>query len=487
MTAEEGADTVVAHQTAHQAGPDVDVVVAGGGMAGLTAAATAASHGATVLLAEAGEKPGGAAWWSNGLFWTARDLQTYRRHIPDGNPVIAERIIAGMDDALEQIRALGVPISAHRTDPVMAIGAGHAIDIRALIQEQEARLRRHGGRIVTGARVTGAALREGAVDVRISSGGSEQRVRSWALVLATGGHPSSWPASSDLADQPVPGVARRCLLHSRGDGLRAGRELGADTAGPPEGVYGHLVPAPLAEDWTPASFVRLSQYYSDAAVALDLRGRRFADETLGDEVLNQALLDHTETARASGDADAGTTTPPLAVLLFDDRVRRSRATEESYPGLGPLDRFAAAVDAGGANLTAEDVPGLVYGLAALGVDTGTARTTVERYREAIASRSGIADGVPVTAEADPLTEAPFHALLVQPSVTMTFHGVRTDERFRVLDRGGRPVPGVFAAGADAGGLQGRRYAGGLAPSFIGGRTAGLEAARLAASAQGTRR
>jgi hypothetical protein len=45
----------------------------------------------------------------------------------------------------------------------------------------------------------------------------------------------------------------------------------------------------------------------------------------------------------------------------------------------------------------------------------------------------------------------------------------------VLDEGGSPIPGLLAAGADAGGLYVRAYAGGLAAALV----FGLRAARTA--------
>jgi hypothetical protein len=46
-----------------------------------------------------------------------------------------------------------------------------------------------------------------------------------------------------------------------------------------------------------------------------------------------------------------------------------------------------------------------------------------------------------------------------------------------LDRGGAPIEGLYAAGADAGGTYHTGYGGGLAMALTLGRVAGAEAAR----------
>src|SRR5258706_12224021 len=73
-----------------------------------------------------------------------------------------------------------------------------------------------------------------------------------------------------------------------------------------------------------------------------------------------------------------------------------------------------------------------------------------------------------TLDPEPLIDPPFHALEVQPAITFPFGGLRVDPDGRVLDRDGAAVPGLFAAGADAGGLQGLRYVGGRALGLVFG-------------------
>ncbi len=76
----------------------------------------------------------------------------------------------------------------------------------------------------------------------------------------------------------------------------------------------------------------------------------------------------------------------------------------------------------------------------------------------------------------PINRPPFYAAPVVQGVVDPAGGLRIDSDARVLDRGGRPIEGLFAAGADAGRAYTREH-GGLAFGLIFGRRAGGNAAR----------
>ena len=73
-----------------------------------------------------------------------------------------------------------------------------------------------------------------------------------------------------------------------------------------------------------------------------------------------------------------------------------------------------------------------------------------------------------------LTEPPFTAVRVHAAVTHTIGGLRIDDRARVLREDGTPVPGLYAAGADAGGIFTGGYGSGLAAALVYGRDAAEE-------------
>jgi succinate dehydrogenase/fumarate reductase flavoprotein subunit len=75
----------------------------------------------------------------------------------------------------------------------------------------------------------------------------------------------------------------------------------------------------------------------------------------------------------------------------------------------------------------------------------------------------------------PLATPPYYVIEVIPAITYTFTGLSIDDEARVLTDDGSPVPGLLAAGADAGGVFHRAYAGGLASALV----FGLQAAATA--------
>ncbi len=70
------------------------------------------------------------------------------------------------------------------------------------------------------------------------------------------------------------------------------------------------------------------------------------------------------------------------------------------------------------------------------------------------------------------------AVRVKPGITHTIGGLRVDDRARVLDAAGAPVPGLTAAGADVGGISAGGYASGLASALVLGLRAAESALAL---------
>lgn len=445
-----------------------DVVVIGSGVSGSAAAMSAARRGAKVALLEKQQEFGGSAALSAGMFWTAPTVDAYRKRIPLGNLDLGARLVGDYEEALVELRASGCWIADEPKRDIMTFGIGYSTDIRAILGWCRETVRAAGGQTNCGEAVVEILQKQGRVTgvVARTAEGLLIRYNAPAVVLTTGGFQGD---RAELTRNMGPN-ADRLLLRSNpgsvGDGLRLGRAAGAGGTAAMSTFYGHLLPYPLNQ-FEPEHYLPYSQYYSGSTVLVNVHGERFADETGGDEILNQAVTFQPE---ARG------------ILIFDEFVRRTEVVEEPFPGLGSIDRLGTAIKAGGIYATARTLPELVEQVVKWGVDGERLTATLERYMEVAAAGGGAAQGIPVSSSARPPQEGPFHALMVQPSITFTFGGIRTNSAGEVLDYDGRPVAGLYGAGADIGGLSNYGYAGGLAPGYITGRWAGTSAARHASGA-----
>ncbi len=266
----------------------VDLLVLGGGMAGLTAAASAASQGAQVILVEQGEQVGGSAIYA-GFAWTAPSPDVMAEVNPHGDPDLADVLLGGFDRGVQWIRSLGVDCRPAVT--VLRYGRGHQFDTTHYLSACEQRIKEHGGDVLTRARAESLLMDEGTVHgarCRLPDGSLRPIAAKWTM-LATGGFQGDPVLRAQLIHPQARDLQLRANPHSDGDGLRLGLSAGAAVGKPGAGFYGHLVPAgvPLSD---PSTFVDLALYYSEHALLFNLEGDRFVDETIGDHITTMALL-----------------------------------------------------------------------------------------------------------------------------------------------------------------------------------------------------
>ena len=109
---------------------------------------------------------------------------------------------------------------------------------------------------------------------------------------------------------------------------------------------------------------------------------------------------------------------------------------------------------------------------------GDLEKTVARYNEMVREKVVDEFGKNLADSAGSLENPPFYCMRLQPKVHYTPGGLGIDEKARVLDIKGRPIPGLFAAGEVCGGIHGADRLGGcaLVECIVFGRIAGREAA-----------
>ncbi len=109
----------------------IDLVIVGGGQAGLAAGAAAASRGLSVIVFEKADRYGGSAHFSAGILWTAPDVSTLTGLLPDGDPELGRVLVEGFEPAVAAARDAGVPVSERWTEH-LGFGVAYRTDIHAL-------------------------------------------------------------------------------------------------------------------------------------------------------------------------------------------------------------------------------------------------------------------------------------------------------------------------------------------------------------------
>lgn len=426
---------------------EVDLLVVGAGMAGLTAAARAARDGLAVLVVDVAEETGGSARFA-GYAWTAPGHDVMDQQNPHGDGALKRALVDRFQDGVAWIRSVGVETGAAQR--VLSFGRGHRFDTNHYLDTCRRLVLDSGGAVLLGTETERLIVEDGVVTGAVLAGAE---VRATSTLLATGGLQGDLDLRAAHVHPQAGRMQLRANPYSRGGGYRLAARAGAATGPDNAGFYGHLVPSgvPFAD---PADFVDLSLYYSEHALLFNLAAERFTDETLGDHLTAMALLDQPESR---------------GLLVADARVFRDWIVGSYVEGAVAVDKFALASKRGGRAGLAEDLDDLANLPREWGYDGAAIRDGVSRFNEAPEREL----------DSLPLTEPPYYVIETVPAITFSFHGVRIDDRARVLRPDGRPLPGLLAAGADAGGLWNRAYAGGLAAALVFGLTA-AETARQAA-------
>src|SRR5918997_1064110 len=426
------------------------VVVAGGGLAGLSAALRAVELGARVALLEKGDRPGGSFLLSSGYVWSYADVPTYRREAPGGDVVLQKQVLERLGSGLDWLEGAGGVLLSRETGNPLTFGARFepGRTVAALVE----RVLASGAEVLTGTALEALAEDAGRITgVRASSSGEKVEFAADAVVLASGG----FAAKPDLVGRYVIGgpgaLPVRAHRGSTGDGFIAALERGALASSGLDEFYGRNLPAPPAA-FPPERFVEVSQLYGRHAVAVNARGERFADEG----------ADWSETALTRATARQ----PGLhAYYVLDAAGLRVRVRERTVGEMVEVAR-----NTGGTVVEATSLGGLAARLGGLGLPRDVVFRTLENYNEAVASGGEMSP--PRTGPARPLREPPFVAVKVAPYITHTVGGLVVDARCRVLRKtDAEPIPGLYAAGVEVGGVSTGGYTSGLAAALVFGRTA----------------
>ena len=459
-----------------------DVVVAGSGMGGLTAAVRAQRAGADVVLLEKAAEPGGTMRESAGsVHGGVTSYEEMREAVPWGDADLQRALAEGLPRAFEFFESVGAPIGPPGANPLSrSIGQPPIAFTNFMVSDFEAQ----GGSLLTETPLLRLLInsRNEVIGVLADGPGGPVRILANAVVLATGG----WAGNAQMVNQHL--TRDFPSLHQRncgfgglqppltGDGILAALELGAAPSdGGFDSFYGHLLPA------RPASFshplINYSMYHGQWCVCVNLRGERFTDESRGkltglerrprwgrEEHLNM------EVARQPNAA---------GVYIWDHEINQTQALAEH--GLGDIDKFEAFRQAGAPVAKADTVQELADLMERWGRGIPAEHVVHDIYQFNEAATNGKAWALPVPKQdsefAVPLTRPPYYAVLGQTGITGSHGALKVNPDAQVLSRTGRPIQGLYAAGIDIGNIGNYIYLGFLGYGAAFGVISGENAAR----------
>jgi fumarate reductase flavoprotein subunit len=466
---------------------EYDVVVIGGGGAGLASGVSAAEHGASVILLEKLSKLGGSTGRAIGSFTSSGTTLQRKAGIvdnPDDHDVDAglfgpreyearnnarlRRFFFGQSAAtLDWLASLGLSFHGPSPEPPNRVARMHNVvpNAKAYVAALQVRLLRLGGVIVCDAPVEELVVEKGRVTgVATRIDGQRRIIRARrGVVVAAGDYTNSPEMIAQYRGDRFTKI-EGINPYAVGDGHRLAERIGAKLVNmditygpelrfvPPSGAtLEQLLPSrgpllrlmglvmPLVPGFLMRWMIKRmlvtwqhpeDRLLLDGAILVNQEGRRFCDETV------------------SPDREIAVAAQPdkVAYLLLDEALIARYSEWPNYISTAPEIAYAYVRDylrlrpdiahEGGS-------PGQVASARAIPADVLEA--TVAAYNEELSGAPSVS--TPRAEGGRPLTGSRWVLLgPLKAYFTNTEGGLAIDESLRVLDNDGQPIPGLYAAG-----------------------------------------
>lgn len=428
-----------AEKTAEHTEREADIVIVGGGVAGLTAAVEASATGLNVVLIEKMGMLGGSTALSGGKILAAGSVFQKEQGIEDTPKefydfmigmgeglvneeklkMIAEGSAANIDWLMEQgvefSDKIDTPNPAMKPNRGLTVASGSGMGFITPLEEAATK---QGVEIMLETRGT-KLLKDDSGAIcgveALQSSGDTITFHSKAVILATGGY----DRNEEVKQQYSPTYANSRTnvgAGNTGDGLIMAREIGANIIGNDSAIAQISAYGAAGKDM-----------FTFSGLYVSVKGERFMDESSPRPVRTPIVLRKTNA--------------PEFYMIIDSKG----ATEGIETAV--KDKTAFKAD------TLEELA------KAAGMEPELFVKSVERYNELKAK--GVDEDFGKSAELmDPIEEAPFYAIHCNMNTAGTFGGPQTDLEAQVLDTEGNVIPGLYAAGeVSSGDLINKEYPG----------------------------
>lgn len=438
-----------------------DIVVVGGGGAGLTSAIAAREKGANVILLEKMPILGGNTNYATGGINAANSALQKKLKIEDSaelyyqdtlkggknknNPELLKTLTENSGEIITWLTDRGVDLTEvsysggqsvkriHRPTGGKAVGP---VVVAALADTAE----KEGVDIRTESYVS-EIIKDGnrVVGVKVKHKDQTYTIKAKAVIMATGG----FGANPEMVTQYKPDLKGFGSTNSpaiTGEGIKMVQAAGGDLVDMTE-IQTH----PTVVHHNTAMITETVR--GEGAVLINRDGKRFINELETRDVVSKAEL-----------AQEGKS----AFLVFDQGIREKLKAADGYVKKG----FAKE------GQTIEELAGKI------GVNSKNLVATIDQYNKYVKAGKDTEFNKNILPKE--LTQAPFYAIEVSPAVHHTMGGVRINNAAEVLTINGEVIKGLYAAGEITGGVHGGNRIGGNAMTDITvfGKIAGENAAEF---------
>ncbi len=447
---------------------DCDIAIIGAGGAGLTAATEAASKGAKVIVFEKLSIVGGNSNFSTGGINAAYTKEQQRLGIKDStevffndtmiggkflnDPDLVHTLVNQSASIVEWLQSplIGADLSdvgmfggatnkrIHRPKGGGAIGE-HLVPLlkkAALAQGAEIRLKH---------KVVDITSDEGkASGLRISTGEGEYNVNANAVIIASGG----FGANPDLITTYQPTLAKFATTNhpgATGDAFSMVEKFNAALV-QMEQIQTH--PTVVVH----TGIMITEAVRGNGAILVNHLGKRFVNEMENRDIVSNAILK----------SDGHT-----AFIIFNQNIRESLKAIEEYTTV---------------MISAQTISELAKKIE---VNPTILEDTIKKYNDYVVKKIDPDFKRNPASMEKSLAEGPYYAIEIEPAVHHTMGGLKINTKAEVINKSGKPIPGLFAAGEVTGGVHGANRLGGnaVADYCIFGKIAADSAIEYVKSAQ----
>ncbi len=434
---------------------ETDIVVIGGGGAGITAAIAAHEKGAKVILLEKTALLGGNTNYATGGINAAGTKIQKEAGIEDspelfmqdtmkgGKGVNNKELVKVMTEnsagIVDWLVERGVDITEvtysggqsvkriHRPTGGVAVGPVVVSGLTKVLDKEKIDYRTSDKAVEilkTGNKVSG---------VKVSGANGDYTIKAKVVIGGFG-------ANAEMVEKYNPNLKGFGTTNSPailGEGIEMVQKVGGDLVDMKE-IQTH----PTVVHKKP--YMITESVRGEGAILINRDAKRFINELETRDVVSKAVLDQKEGS---------------AYILFNQEIREKLKAADGYVKKGyavegTLDEIAKQ----------------------LGIDGKTLKETVEKYNEAV--RLKVDNEFNKTNFARELLGNKFYAIEISPAIHHTMGGVRINTNAEVLAKNGKAIRGLYAAGEVTGGVHGANRIGGNAVTDITvfGKIAGENAA-----------